>query len=242
MKIRELMTPKGKTGFTTSFDSFDSKRRCDVAKGMNDPARSATGKDFDLLAAPEPSSRGREPFVGRLEGQGAAPPEGKDAPIVREIMTTDVRSCRADRTLVAAAAAMHWGDCRFLPVVDDAGRPIGVVTDGDICLIGTSDQRPLRSILVSEAMSRSVATCRPEDSVHEVLETMKRRRIRHLPVVDGQGRLAGVVSLTDVILRVEEGEASVLAPLRRQVSEVLRAVSQRQQGTRAVRFNPFRED
>lgn len=241
MKIRDLMTPKGKTRFTTSFDASSSKRGCAVAKGMNDPARSATAKDFDMLAAPEPSSRGLEPFVS-LEGRGAAPPEGKDAPVVREIMTTDVRSCRADRTLVAAAAAMHWGDCRFLPVVDDAGRPIGVITDGDICLIGTSDQRPLRSILVSEAMSRAVATCRPEDSVHEVLETMKRRRIRHLPVVDGQGRLVGIVSLTDVILRVEEGEAPVLAPLRRQVSEVLRAVSQKQQGTRAVLFNPFRED
>jgi CBS domain-containing protein len=242
MKIRDLLAPKGKTRFPTSFDALGSKRKIDVAKGMNDPARSATAKDSDLLAASERSSGGLEPFVCRLEAQGATPPDGKDAPIVREIMTTDVRSCRPDRTLVAAAAAMHWGDCRFLPVVDDAGRPIGVITDGDICLIGTSDQRPLRSILVSEAMSRAVATCHPEDSLHEVLETMKRRRIRHLPVVDRQGNLVGVVSLTDVILRIEEGEASVLAPLRRQVSEVLRAVSQKQQGTRAVRFNPFRED
>jgi CBS domain-containing protein len=242
MKIRDLLTPKGKTGIMTSLDTLDSKRRRDVAKGMNDPVRSATAQDFDLLAAPEPSPGGPEAFVSRLEGQGATSPEGEDAPTVREVMTTDVRSCRADRTLVAAAAAMHWGDCRFLPVVDDDGRPIGVITDGDICLIGTSDQRPLRSILVSEAMSRAVATCRPEDSVHEALETMKRKRIRHLPVVDGQGRLVGVVSLTDVVLRIEEGEASVDAPIRRQVSEALRAVSQRNRGTRVVRFNPFRED
>ena len=157
-------------------------------------------------------------------------------------MTTAVRSCRPDRTLVAAAAAMHWGDCRFLPVVDADGRPIGVVTDGDICLIGTSDQRPLRDILVSEAMSRAVETCRPEDSVDKVLEVMKRRRIRHLPVVDGQGRLVGVVSLTDIILRIEESGLSVTVPFRRQLSDVLRAIAQKQRGTRDVRLNPFRED
>lgn len=213
-----------------------------MAKGMNDPDRSASGKEFDLPGPTEPIPGTPEPFVIRAEAQEAAPTEGTGAPLVREIMTTDVRSCRPDRTLVAAAAAMHWGDCRFLPVVDADRRPIGVVTDGDICLIGTSDQRPLRNILVSEAMSRTVETCRPEDSVGKVLEAMKRRRIRHLPVIDGEGRLVGVVSLTDIILRIEENGLSLAGPLRRQVSEVLRAVSQKQRGTRVVRLNPFRED
>ena len=175
-----------------------------MARGMNDPDRSASAREVDLPGATEPTCPAPEPFVSRLEGREAPPPERTGAPLVRDIMTTDVRSCRPDRTLVAAAAAMHWGDCRFLPVIDADGRPIGVVTDGDICLIGTSDQRPLRDIAVSEAMSRDVETCGPEDSVQKVLETMKRRRIRHLPVVDGEGRLAGVVSLTDVILRIEE--------------------------------------
>jgi CBS domain-containing protein len=71
---------------------------------------------------------------------------------------------------------------------------------------------------------------------------MKRRRVRHLPVVDAEGRLAGVVSLTDVILRVEEGEQEIPESLRREIAEVLRAVSQKERGTRAVRVNPFRED
>jgi CBS domain-containing protein len=213
-----------------------------MAKGMNDPDRSACGKELALPGPTEPVSIAPAPFVTPAEGEVAAHPEGTGAPLVREIMTTDVRSCRADRTLVVAAAAMHWGDCRFLPVVDADGRPIGVVTDGDICLIGTSDQRPLRDILVSEAMSRAVETCRPEDSVDKVLETMKRRRIRHLPVIDEQGRLVGVVSLTDVILRIEENGLSVAAPFRRQITDVLRAVSQKQRGTRDVRLNPFRED
>jgi CBS domain-containing protein len=71
---------------------------------------------------------------------------------------------------------------------------------------------------------------------------MKRRRVRHLPVVDGDGLLIGVVSLTDVILRVEEGGEEISAPMHREIAEVLRVVSQKERGTRAVRVNPFRED
>jgi CBS domain-containing protein len=237
MNIRDIIRRKERASFGTSFEPAKRRR---TSRGMNDPVRSVAAHNSDLLQPTEPPPRPIEPFVSSLEGAtGAA---GKEEPKVREIMTTEVQSCRADRTLVSAAAAMQRGDCRFLPVVDDSGRPIAAITDGDICEIGMRNHRSLRDIPVSEAMSREVFTCRSEDSIREALETMKRRRVRHLPVVDGQGQLAGVVSLTDVMLRVEEGEEAVLAPLRREIAEVLRVISQKQQGTRNVRVNPFRED
>lgn len=205
---------------------------------MNDPGRGGR-KNGDLLGSTGPPPA--EPFVSAFEEE--LPAGSKESePRVRDIMTTDVKSCRADRTLVAAATAMHRGDCRFLPVVDAERRPIAVLTDGDICEIGTTHHRPLREILVSEAMSREVFTCRPDDAVSQVLETMKRRRIRHLPVVDAEGRLVGVVSLTDVILVVEECQPAIAGSLRPRIAEALRAVSQKEQRTRTVRVNPFRED
>lgn len=203
-------------------------------RGMNDPHRGAHIENRDLL----PARRSSDEFVSPV---GVAR-EGKPEPTIREIMTTDVRTCRADRSLVCAGTAMHRGDCRFLPVVDDAGRPVAVITDGDICEIGSTDHRPLREILVSEAMSRGVLTCRPEDGVSRVLETMKQHRIRHLPVVDRDGRLAGVVSLTDVILLVEGNGRDDLASLRPAIVDALRAISQKAQGVRTVRVNVFRED
>jgi CBS domain-containing protein len=211
---------------------------------MNDPARSTPSERFGPLDSPAPPLAPANPtFVSPYEG---APHEamsaGMEGPTVREIMTSDVKTCRADRTLVSAAAAMQQGDCRFLPVVDDQGRPIAVITDGDICEVGTTDHRPLRDILVSEAMSREVFTCHPEDSVRHVLETMKRRRIRHLPVVDAENRLVGVVSLTDVVLCVEGGGQEIAESLRPRLAELLRVVAQKERGTRTVRFNPFRED
>jgi CBS domain-containing protein len=208
-------------------------------RGMNDPQRSAHAGDVDRVEPP----RSTNTFVSPLQSPAhEATPGMREEPKVSEIMTGDVRTCRANRSLICAGTAMHRGDCRFLPVVDDAGRPVGVITDGDICEIGTTDHRPLREILVSEAMNPQVFTCHPEDSIRQVLETMKRQRIRHLPVVDPEGRLVGVVSLTDVILRVEEDEHDEVKSLRPEIAEVLRVVSQKERGIRTVRFNAFRED
>jgi CBS domain-containing protein len=206
---------------------------------MNDPARGTPAKSVDLesAAAPRETERFVSPFRG--EAYGTAP---KKEPTVQEVMTRDVKSCRPDRTLLCAASAMQRGDCRFLPILDREGRPIAVLTDGDICEIGTNDHRALRDIFVSEAMSREIFTCHPEDAVSQVLETMKRRRIRHLPVVDAEGRLVGVVSLTDVILRVEENGPEIAEWLRPRIAEALRAISQKERGVRTVRVNPFRED
>ena len=48
-------------------------------------------------------------------------------------------------------------------------------------------------------MSVDVVTCAPDDSVEELMVSMTERRIRHLPVVDGDGLLAGIVSIGDVV-------------------------------------------
>ena len=52
----------------------------------------------------------------------------------------------------------------------------------------------------------SVVTCRPEDTINDVMQKMTSGRFRHLPVVEG-GRLAGIVSIGDVVKRrIEEVE------------------------------------
>ena len=53
---------------------------------------------------------------------------------VRDLMTTDVKSCSSDTNLAAAASRMWEGDCGALPVVDDDGKFIGMIADRDICM------------------------------------------------------------------------------------------------------------
>jgi len=183
--------------------------------------------------APEQSFTGKRPLE---EGRN------NDCLKVRDIMTADVKSCRPQDTLAAAAMAMNHADCRFLPVLDTAGRPVGVITDGDICLLGATDHRPLRGILVREMMSRAVTTCGPETDVLDAVRLMRSRRIRHLPVVGDDGVLTGVLSLTDLILSAEERGDRCFDPICREIAAAVREITQKHPGGRRVRIRPFIED
>jgi CBS domain-containing protein len=84
-------------------------------------------------------------------------------------------------------------------VVSDDGRRIrGIVTERDVVrkLVDGAD---FLDAPVSSIMSSQVQTCRPDDSVQSLMTTMTNQRIRHLPVVDDDGELEGIVSIGDVV-------------------------------------------
>ena len=160
---------------------------------------------------------------------------------VGDVMTREVTSYRPQDTLAAVALAMNRADCRFLPVVDGSGRPVGVITDGDVCLLGANEKRPLREISVNEVMNQPAATCRSDMDIVEVLRMMRSQRIRHVPVVGTDGGLIGIVSLTDLVLCAEESEDRPSA-VRHELVAVLREIAQKNLGGRSVREHPFIED
>jgi CBS domain-containing protein len=201
----------------------------DIGRSLG-AGRDAVGQRFHF----DPG-RELEVFERRVPCQ----PGDSPALSVGEVMTRNVRSCGPGDTLAAAAMAMCEADCRFLPVVDDAGHPIGVVTDGDICLLGTTSHRRLSDMFVRDAMSGPPATCRTGDAVLDALRIMRERRIRHLPVVGPQGLLEGVVSLTDVVLGAEESGSALL---RRELAVALREMVQKHENRRVIEHNPFVED
>jgi CBS domain-containing protein len=201
---------------------------------INDPGRSVRGGQEAAGEWPRSGPGGERETSERREPAGDPPVR-----IVGEIMTRNVRSCRPEDTLAGAAVAMCESDCRFLPVVDAAGHPVGVVTDGDICLLGSTSHRRLSDMFVRDAMSGSPLTCRPEDGVLDALRVMREHRIRHMPVVGAQGLLEGVVSMTDIVLDAEEEGSAVL---RLEVSKALREIVQKQGGRRIIERNPYVED
>jgi CBS domain-containing protein len=84
-----------------------------------------------------------------------------------------------------------------LVVVDEEGRPIGIVTERHIVRSLATDDKVLTRT-VGEIMSRDLVTATPQEELKSILQVMTERRIRHMPVVD-RGELAGIVSLGDVI-------------------------------------------
>ena len=118
---------------------------------------------------------------------------------VKDIMTTDVRTCTPDITLAAAANVMWEGDCGILPVVDE-GELMGVVTDRDMYIALATRNARAAQLKVGAVASSPVATCAPEDDVHAALAVMKQARVRRLPVVGFGNTVLGLLSLNDIVL------------------------------------------
>ena len=118
---------------------------------------------------------------------------------VRDIMTTDVRSCGPDTTDAEAAHLMWDGDCGILPIVDD-GELIGVATDRDKYIALATRNKLASQLSVGEVTGSEVVTCGPDDDVQAALATMKQHHVRRLPVEGFGGTVAGIVSMNDILL------------------------------------------
>lgn len=119
---------------------------------------------------------------------------------VQELMTRQVQSCRPGDTLEQAAQNMWNSDCGCIPVCtgDGAGRIVGLITDRDICMSALFQGKALKDLRVSDAMSKSVESCRSSDSLREAEKIMRRARIRRLPVLDEHDSLVGMIALADM--------------------------------------------
>jgi CBS domain-containing protein len=124
---------------------------------------------------------------------------------VSEIMTWDVQSCTPETNLAAAAMQMWNGDCGALPVVDDEGGVLGMITDRDICIAAATKHRDISSIKVSEVKTGEVRSCAPTTSIRDALRLFEEARVRRLPVVDEDNKLQGILSMSDIVLLTGEG-------------------------------------
>ncbi len=116
---------------------------------------------------------------------------------VRELMTTEVKSCPEYSTLNTAAQMMWNHDIGCIPVVDRENRVIGILTDRDICMSAYMQGVSLTGAQVTSAMSKQVFSCRPEDEIATAEKLMREKQVHRLPVIDAQGRLVGVLSVND---------------------------------------------
>jgi CBS domain-containing protein len=129
---------------------------------------------------------------------------------VKDIMISEVKTCRPDTNLAAAAQTMWATDCGALPVLDDQGQVVGMITDRDIAMAVGSRNRPPSEITVFQVKPdpKELYTCAPGDDIHAALKTMREQGVRRLPVVNS-GKLQGILCLNEVALNASKrGELS----------------------------------
>lgn len=117
---------------------------------------------------------------------------------IEQIMSRPVAMCGADDSLHTAARLMWEHDCGVLPVTDQHGQVIGIITDRDICMASYIQGKAPQDIAVSSAMAKQVFSCHAADSLESAEHLMSQKQIRRVPVVDGDNRPLGMLSLNDI--------------------------------------------
>lgn len=112
---------------------------------------------------------------------------------------TSVATARRDTSVAAAAAELRRRNIGALVVSPDGRHLEGIVTERDVVQALAVVGGPLLEEPVGALMSTQVHTCHGEDDVESLMAAMTERRIRHVPVVDDDGLLAGIVSIGDVV-------------------------------------------
>jgi CBS domain-containing protein len=110
----------------------------------------------------------------------------------------EVQTIRPQTPMVVALHRMESTAVGCLVVVNDDGRPVGVLSERDVVTGLVRHEEGILSLHARDVAATDVITCRLSDEVDAVMARMTLRRQRHVPVLDDEGHLAGLVSLGDL--------------------------------------------
>ena len=116
---------------------------------------------------------------------------------VGEIMTTALITMKASEMLSEADAEMKLANIRHIPVVDDTGHVLGILSSRDIAR--AFGPRRGHSLVVGEIMSKGVRTVSETTTASDAAELMIEHKISSLPVLGDESQLIGMVTATDLL-------------------------------------------
>jgi CBS domain-containing protein len=146
---------------------------------------------------------------------------------VQGVMTASVVALRENADFKEIVTAMRSRRISAFPVLDAAGRVIGVVSEADLLAKEAREAAPgpppglvrlawllkerskATGVTAAEIMTKPAVTIRADAAVAEAARLMQSRRVKQLPVVDDDGRLRGIVSRADVLSVFERPDAEI---------------------------------
>jgi CBS domain-containing protein len=155
---------------------------------------------------------------------------------VKDVMTTQVVWVEHDTPFAAIAASLRQFRVSAFPVLDDDGQVIGVVSESDLLaklaldggegrmpgmitgLLHQHEMEKARGITAEDLMTSPVATVSPDDTVEHAARLMYVRRVKRLPVIDADGRLAGIVSRADVLAVYGRADVEIGEEIRNDIA------------------------
>jgi CBS domain-containing protein len=151
---------------------------------------------------------------------------------VQDAMTTQVVAVKLGASFKEMAARLRQSRVSAFPVIDDDGKVIGVVSEADMLAskvlsadhAGTGTAMPRRGeqdkaegLTAGDLMTHPAITVSPGDSVEVAARLMYTLQVKRLPVIDRSGRLAGIISRTDVLAVFDRSDEEI----RKEATDVI---------------------
>ena len=195
-----------------------------VSEGLGSASSYFSERDFGDMTKDVVDLVRRHPVQAMLIGAGFGylvsrfarriPPAANGGSRLKDVMTRHVEVTHPDASLKDAAAKMADLDVGVIPVCDGE-RLVGMLSDRDITVRGVARGADPSSTPVRDVMTGSVRYVFEDEPVERAMSTMRRGKIRRLPVLDANKRLAGIVALGDLAVAADRDD----------VGEVLEDVS-----------------
>ena len=125
-------------------------------------------------------------------------------------MTPDPATCEPTTTLRLVATLMLDHDCAAVPIVR-SGEVLGIVTDRDIACRAVAHGWNAAELPAAAVMSAPLVAIHPDETFDDAVQVMKENHVHHLPVIDDEGHLLGIVAQSDLGRRMTNHELGQLA-------------------------------
>lgn len=138
---------------------------------------------------------------------------------IGELCNREVIVANRDDSVLSAAKLMreyHVGD---VVVVEQRGQdrvPVGILTDRDIVVELVATEVDTKTITVSDAMSTELLAVKEDDDLSALIEQMRGKAVRRVPVVDANGALVGIVTVDDIIDVMAEQFGALVSLVQRE--------------------------
>ena len=140
--------------------------------------------------------------------------------VAADVMTKNVMTCSPDASLAEAARLLWECDLGCLVVLRPGEkRPVGMLTDRDVCLAAARHSRRLAEIPVHVAMARVLHSLPAQAPIAEIHALMRAWQFRRIPIVDREGNLVGLVGLSDLVRETGDEDARELIETLREVTK-----------------------
>jgi len=146
---------------------------------------------------------------------------------IKDVMTTRVVWVKKDASFRNMVSALREHRVSAFPVLDEAGKVIGVVSEADMLtkealnsepegmpgmitgILRRKEHEKARGITAGDLMTRPAITVAPDDTVEHAARLMYTRKVKRLPVVDAAGHLVGIVSRADLLAVFDRSDQEI---------------------------------